>query len=55
VEIECGLPFFFKRKNFQKVVDYPNFERFVEIMDHPPFIEILIYSFFLLGPFQEKK
>ncbi len=26
VEVECGLPFYFKHKSFQKVMDYPPFE-----------------------------
>jgi hypothetical protein len=26
VEVECGLPFYYKHKNFQEVVDYPPFE-----------------------------
>jgi hypothetical protein len=26
LEVECGLPFYFKLKNIQKVMDYPPFE-----------------------------
>jgi hypothetical protein len=52
---ECGLPFYFKRKSFQKVVDYPPFELVVKIMDHPLFIEVLMYIFLWPCTFQEKK
>jgi len=55
VEVECGLPLYFKRKSFQEVVDYPPFECVVEIVDHPPLIEVLIYIFFWPCPFQKKK
>jgi hypothetical protein len=41
VEVKCALPFYFKHKSFQEVVDYPPIEH-VEIVDHPPLIEILI-------------
>ncbi len=46
VETECGLPFYFKHKKFQKVVDYPPFESVIEIGDHPPLVKVLIYIFF---------
>ncbi len=36
MEVECGLPLYFKHKSFQEVVDYPPFESVVEIMNHPP-------------------
>jgi hypothetical protein len=39
VEIECGLPLYFKHKSFQEVVDYPPFEH-VEIVDHPPLVKV---------------
>jgi len=55
VEIECGLPLYFKCKCFKEVVDYSPFEHVVEVMDHPPFVEVLIYIFFGPCPFQEKK
>jgi hypothetical protein len=55
VEINCGLPLYFKPKSFQEAVDYPPFECIVEIVKHPPFIEVLIYIFFWPCPFQEKK
>jgi hypothetical protein len=38
--VECGLPFYFKCKSFEEVVDYPPFERVVEIVNHPPLIEV---------------
>jgi len=40
VDVECGLPLYFKCKSFQKVMDYPPFECVVEIMDHPPLVEV---------------
>jgi hypothetical protein len=55
VEVECGLPLYFKRKSFQEVVDYPPFERVVEIVDHPSLIVVLIYIYFWPCPFQGKK
>jgi hypothetical protein len=45
VEVECGLPLYFKHKSFQEVVDYPPFEHLVENVDHPPLIEVLSYLF----------
>ncbi len=39
MEIECGLPLYFKHKRFQEVVDYPSFEH-VQIVDHPSFAKI---------------
>jgi hypothetical protein len=47
VEIKCNF--------FQKVVDYSPFEHVVEIVDHRPFIEVLIYILFWPCPFQKKK
>jgi hypothetical protein len=55
MEVKCGLPFYFKCRSFQEVVDYPPFERVVEIVDHPPLIEVLIYIFLCPCPFQKKK
>jgi hypothetical protein len=55
VEVECGLPFYFRRKSFQKVVDYPPFEHVVKIVDHTLLIKILIYIFFWPCPFQKKE
>jgi hypothetical protein len=49
VEIECGLPFYFKHKKFQKVVDYPPFESVIEIGDHPPLVKVLIYIFLAMS------
>jgi hypothetical protein len=39
MEIKCGLPFYFKCNSFQEFMDYPPFEH-VEIVDHPPLVEI---------------
>jgi len=55
MEVKCGLPFYFKCRSFQEVVDDPLFECVVEIVDHPPFIKVLIYIFLYPSPFQEKK
>jgi hypothetical protein len=55
VEVECGLPFYFKCKCFQEVVDYSPFEHVVEVMDQPPFVEVLIYIFLGPCPLQKKK
>jgi len=40
VEVECGLLLYFKRNFFKKVVDYPLFEHVVEIVNHPPLVEV---------------
>jgi hypothetical protein len=42
-------------KSFQEVVDYPPFERVVEVEDHPPLVKVLIYTFLWPCPFQKKK
>jgi hypothetical protein len=55
VEVECGLPFCFTCKCFPEVVDYPPFERVIEVMDDPFLVEILIYIFFWPCLLQEKK
>jgi hypothetical protein len=54
VEVECELAFYFKHKCFQKVMDYPPFERVVEVEDHPPLVKFFIYIFLWPCPFQEK-
>jgi hypothetical protein len=55
VEVECGLPLYFKCKSFQVIVDYPPSECVFEGVAHPPLVKILIYIFFWPCPFQEKK
>jgi hypothetical protein len=46
MEVKCGLPFYFKCKSFQEVMDYPPFEH-VEIMDHPPLVKVFDLHIFL--------
>jgi hypothetical protein len=55
MEVECGLPLYFRCKSFQMVVDYPPFGHVFEGVDHPPFVKVLIYIFLWPFPFQEKK
>jgi hypothetical protein len=38
--VEFGLTLNLKFKSFEEVVDYPPFERVVEIVNHPPLIEV---------------
>jgi hypothetical protein len=54
VEVKCGLSLYFKCKCFQKDMDYPPFEHIVEVVDHPPFVKVLIYIYFWPCLFQEK-
>ncbi len=50
------ITLYFKHKNFQKVVDYPPFERVVEIVDHPPFVEIFdLHIHFTMSISRKKK
>ncbi len=55
IEVECGLPLYFKGKNFQKVGLPHLLNVLIEIVDHQPLVEVLISIFIGPCPFQKKK
>jgi hypothetical protein len=54
VEAKCGLPLVSNVSVFKEVVDYPPFECVFEVVDHPFFVEVLIYIFFGHNHFKKR-
>jgi hypothetical protein len=55
MEVECGLPLYFKRNSFQEVVDYPPFECVVEIVDHPPLVKVVDLHIYMVMSISREK